>query len=156
MSSITHKLSLPWVASLAILGLALFGQGTAEACGTNQAQATRACCSTGPSAGCGGCCDPVEDRTSDQVAPAAGDVHLVELANASVPARSCECRSQTPAAPTSKHESEEHTQRANDLVAESLAVAVRVPPSKRSSYGLDRLSSSPRTPLYLRVSRLLI
>lgn len=156
MSSSIPKFRLPVVAVMAVLGVALLGQGTAQACGTNPVAQKKACCTGGPTTGCVGCCDT--GPAQPDVEPAAHDERLDERAalNASVPAMNCECRSEAPAAPASKRESENRTERSDkgraDLVSLAPVDARPVP----ASPWIDLHLPPQRTPLYLRVSRLLI
>ncbi|WP_337175080.1 hypothetical protein [Paludisphaera sp.] len=156
MSSSIPKFRLPVIAVMAVVGVAFLGQGTAQACGTNPVAQKKACCTGGPTMGCAGCCDAGPARSNDSQASHEETLDGRFAPNVTVPARNCECRAEAPAAPTSKRESENRTNRGDKGRAELVSLASMdarlVPPSP----WFDLHFPPQRTPLYLRVSRLLI
>lgn len=156
MPEFMPKTRLPWIAVMAVFGLALLGHGTAGACEAKAGSVQKACCMGALPGSCGGCCDPA--GAAPKSASASFGIRLSHEAGSRLasPASSCECRSQPPTVPYSKHETEERTQRADQVATPLLLSDAEAAPPKRPLSHTARLSSSSRTPLYLRVSRLLI
>lgn len=156
MSGPMPKARLPWIAVMAVFGVALMGQGTAGACESRPGSVQKACCTGAVPGSCGGCCDQAGAAPESATAPLEGRLSREAGSGLASPAPSCECRSQAPTVPYSKHETEESTRRGDQVVTPLLPSDAEATPSKRPLAHIARLSSSPRTPLYLRVSRLLI
>ena len=158
MLALLPKLRLPWLALVAILGVALLGQGTAQACGSGQVAAKRSCCRVEAPTGCGGCCDTSASKSTDSVSTYDQEGVAKSLARPlAAPSRHCECRSQEPTAPTSSKPESERIQRAAENGTEA------APPIAQDSRLLRAFRRTAlagqfpaRTPLYLRVSHLLI
>ena len=143
------------IAFAAIVGMLSFGD-IASACTTKPASAPKACCASRPTAECG-CCPSGETQAAsvhasraEAIVPTASRV----VAQASTP--SCECRASEPAAPTKRPAQRTSSERSEVKGFESfvfLAPATR--PSLLAHFALQN-ESPPKSPLYLRTSRLLI
>ena len=154
MTRLGHQLRFPLVAFAAIVGtLSLFGE--ASACGMKAApKVARSCCVKRTLSACG-CCVPdqgLSTPATGQRLVARGDTGVALAASQ----QGCECHLQEPAAPARKTEpvsTETVTER--DLATQVACVyqerrlAVFTP-------GAARLIKSPKTPLYLRISRLIL
>jgi hypothetical protein len=152
MTSIRRHLRVSWIALAAIAGMLSVG-GRVSACSTEPAaKPAGSCCVAQPVLPC--CCEP-------ETAPARefGErptVSPVRTPIATTPARSCECRSDRPAAPASKPESRPAQVRAEKGIDESLPVIrVAVRPTVFIGYGGSPNASRADLPLFLRHSRLL-
>ncbi len=156
MHSARRHLRPFWVALLAIVGM-LSVADVALACTTKPASAPRACCAERPPSECG-CC------TSGETLPSSGVASHVDAVVSSparvlyqAPSPSCECRASEPAAPSERPAQRMSTERSEVKGFETFATLA---PAHRRTPSLSRLrlpnESPPRSPLYLRNSRLLI
>jgi hypothetical protein len=156
MSRSRHHFRPIWVALLAIVGMVSVAD-VASACTTKPASAPRACCTNRPPSECG-CCTPGETLPTSGVA---SHVDAIVSSPARVlfqaPSPSCECRASAPAAPTERPAQRTSSERSEVKTFDSLAAVIAV---LKASPSLGRLllpnESPPRSPLYLRTSRLLI
>lgn len=156
MSGLNPSKRVALIAVMAALGIALLGEGTAKACGSKPERVKLSCCMAAAASSCGGCCSEGGATRSESTGTHEARLSPQGGSRLASPVRNCECRSQAPAAPTSKHESDERTQRVDDLVTELLAADAEAKPSRRPPTHVGRFLAPSRTPLYLRVSRLLI
>jgi hypothetical protein len=145
-----------WVALLAVVGTVSVAD-VASACTREVvAPAPRACCAERPPSECG-CCSPGEAPSSG--APSHADAIVSPTADpllrASMP--SCECRANEPAAPAERPAQRTSTERPEVEGVQPFA-ALDPAPRRPSSHAPLLLpnESPPKTPLYLRTSRLLI
>ncbi|SIO61341.1 hypothetical protein SAMN05444166_6729 [Singulisphaera sp. GP187] len=146
------------VAFVAIAGMLSFAD-VASACTTTKSApaASRACCANRPPAECG-CCGKIESMPTSAEAKL-GDVIVASHARLSSPPASptCECRENEPAAPSERPAQPTHSQRTDGQSGELSAV---VPLTVRPSLTLSRHrlpnESLLKSPLYLRISHLLI
>jgi hypothetical protein len=151
--SSTRVLSIAFAAIVGMLSLA----DVASACTTKAGRAPRACCVNRPPSECGCCSErqaipsPASNSRVDAIVTSLAPV----LFQAASP--SCECRASEPAAPSERPAQRTTTDRSEVQNRETLAI---VAPTVRPSPSLGHLQlpneSPPRTPLYLRTSRLLI
>lgn len=144
------------VALAAILGIFSFSDA-ASACSVKPVQAPRACCAARPMPDCGCCGEgqalPVSSPGHRSDAAVAS--HLGNSFRASTP--SCECRASEPAAPSERPASRTSTERTDSDTGESLAAfAPDLRPARAPAALICPNQSPPKTPLYLRTSRLLI
>jgi len=161
MSPRQPRLNLLWGAVLALAGV-FWAPGTASACSPESMSATApSCCAVKPAGECG-CCGPLSghgpttnarpDLTSTAVrlTPAANTL------NAPVP---CQCRvEQVPNTPVRPSESRGSFEPRLDRQQSATAVAVNTPSARPLGVlgSVPSEPSLPRSPLYLRTSRLLI
>lgn len=148
---------LLWIALAAVVGMASL-PGAALACSTKPANAPSGCCASRPASACG-CC------TTEASPPASVDAPLVEL-NSSLGTRtahevrsgSCECRPNEPASPPRpwpaerRAEKRSESDRYDSFSYHFAPLQVRVPLARL----LMSNAVSPKTPLHLRISHLLI
>lgn len=154
MTRLYHHLRLPWIALAAIVGL-LSVAGESAACEAKSTpKAARSCCASRSSSDCGGCCGFVEDSSR----PAANGRSVAAAAEVglAVPQRQCECRSGGPAAPAPKPESRPAQTRPDRDRDTDVAFFIEDSAAVTFAPLTPRPSGSPKTPLYLRTSRLLI
>lgn len=156
MLSARHHLRPLWVALLAIVGMVSVAD-VASACTTKPVSAPKACCADRPPSECG-CCTPGETRPSSGVASHV-DSFVTSPARvlSQAPSASCECRASVPAAPSERPAQRTPTEQSEVKTLESLAtVAPVVRPLPSLARLLQPNESPPKSPLYLRTSRLLI
>ncbi len=109
------------------------------------------------SASCGDCCGTTAALTSAPAlgrtdAPLLAGIHLTEA-----PERACGCRAQDPAAPRPDKESRPHEERHDEARADSSPFALAPSrPAPPKAHLVAIAVSPPKSPLYLRISRLLI
>jgi hypothetical protein len=146
-----------WVALLAIVGTVSVAD-VASACTTEVvAPAPRACCAERPPSECG-CCTLGEALPSSGASSHA-DAIVSSPANpllrASMP--SCECRAGEPAAPAERPAQRTSSERSEVQGIQPFAALDPAPrrPSSHTPLLLPN-ESPPKSPLYLRTSRLLI
>jgi len=77
-------------------------------------------------------------------------------AGLAVPDRPCECRSSDPAAPTSEPESRSSEDRSDHVCGDSVGLTLDAHPAITFARLILPTASPPKSPLYLRTSRLLI
>jgi hypothetical protein len=149
MTSLRPHPRFPWIALAAFVGL-LSVVGEASACSDKPAsKATRSCGSACPATAC--CCEsPSPESTDLSTAPRPVGVNL------SVPYAPCECRPGGPTDPASKPESTSSERRSDHDRVESVDVTIEAHPAIASARIVLPAESPPKTPLYLRTSRLLI
>jgi hypothetical protein len=153
MTAFRHHPRLPWFALAAIVGmLSMVGEASARTM-KGTADAPKSCCVMPPPSDC--CCCPAKAKPLVPAIeqPAASPTGEARL---SVPAVPCECRSDEPADPASKPESrnlEQRPERTGEKAADSPFVTV---PSTRLALFVPPTGSPPKSPLYLRTTRLLI
>lgn len=146
-----------WVALLAIAGMVSVAD-VASACTTKVAPAPRACCAERAPSDCG-CCVPGRPLPSSPAVAARFEAIASSPDGVlhQAPASSCECRASEPAAPSERPAQRTSTERSE---VRGLGSSAAVLPADRPSPPLGRLllanESPPRSPLYLRTSRLLI
>jgi hypothetical protein len=144
---------IPSVALAAIIGM-LSVAGEASACSMKAAKkAASACCTGNSQSAC--CCDADKVESKFQ----SSELTLVRTlpeAGAIAPASSCECRPGNPTEPaskpesgTSRHQTDQDRVRSASLISEIRPAIIFV----RLALPTER---PPATPLYLRMSRLLI
>jgi hypothetical protein len=144
------------VAFAAIVGMFSFAD-VASACSVKPVSAPRACCASRPPGECG-CCG--EGQALALASPgtrvdAAISSSVRIVTQASTP--SCECRASEPAAPSERPAQRTGVDRPDAGSGESLcAVEPSSCPTFRPALQLLANESPPRSPLYLRTSRLLI
>lgn len=149
MTGLRHHLRLPWFVLAAIVGM-LSVAGEASACSIKAAsKAARSCCTSAPASAC--CCET----------PGPGSSHLSRapslIGNSlAVPNPTCECRPGTPGDPAPKPASPSSERRTDQGRVESVDLTHEVPPSLTFARIVLPANSPPKTPLYLRTSRLLI
>ena len=122
--------------------------GEASACSTGS-KAARSCCAAAPATAC--CCETPGPETAGPAAltpPIGGGL--------SAPDRPCECRPGDPAEPASKPESPSSVQRGARDRADSGEVTFHARPAVAFARIVGPTGDPPKTPLYLRNSRLLI
>jgi hypothetical protein len=145
------------IALAAVLGM-LSVAGGASACEAKRAtKALPSCCVGGPSGTCGGCCGPAEAE-APAVPTAVGrsvEPAAIEIGHA-VPSRSCECRSDEPAPLAPRLEPRPSPGRPDHDRASVVAFSFEGCGAAGSIPPVARVSGPPHTPLYLRMSRLLI
>lgn len=144
------------VAFAAIVGMLSFAD-VASACSTKPVPAPRACCAVRPPGECG-CCG--ESRTLPS-SPQASRLDAIVSSSAGIalqaPTPSCECRASEPAAPTERPAQRTGTDRTDVERGETLAaLSLVVRPAPAPAHRLLPNESPPKSPLYLRTSRLLI
>ena len=140
-----------WVALVAITGL-FSAVGEASACST---QPPRSCCAGSASRSCG-CCPGGATHsprsTTDRLSPP-----VRAQAEARIPGYTCECRSQDPAAPGPNKESRSHQERSDEGRIDTLALAFAPTAALTArAHPVSHPLDPPKSPLYLRVARLLI
>lgn len=144
------------VAFAAIVGMLSFAD-VASACSTKPVPAPRACCAVRPPGECGCCGEsqslpapPQASRLNAIASSPAGDFRQA-------PRSSCECRASEPAAPTERPAQRTGTDRTDVERGETLAaLSLAVRPAPAPAHRLLPNESPPKSPLYLRTSRLLI
>lgn len=144
------------IAFAAIVGMLSFGD-VASACTTKPVSAPKACCAERPPSECG-CCTPGETLPSSGVSSRA-DAIVGSPARvlSQAPTPSCECRASEPAAPSERPAQRTSTERSEAKGFETFAtIATVVRPSPLLGRLLLANESPPKSPLYLRTSRLLI
>jgi hypothetical protein len=144
------------VALLAIVGMVSVAD-VASACTTKPASAPKACCASRPTTECGCCTSGETHASSAHTSRVGAIVSSPARVLYQAPSPSCECRASAPAAPSELPAQRTSTERSE---VNSLEVFFTVTPVLKSRPSLGRLllpnESPPRTPLYLRTSRLLI
>ncbi len=157
MAKLPLQHRLLWIALAAVVGMVSL-PGAASACLTKQANAPRSCCASRPASACG-CC------TTEASPPASVDAPLAESASSLVTATvhearsgSCECRANDPASPSGPRPAERRAEKRSEFDRydsfsnHSAPLQVRVPLARL----LMSNAVSPKSPLYLRISHLLI
>ena len=153
MNGVRSNFRLPYLALVAVVG-ALSLAGDASACSTMRAnKASSACCVGGGQSAC--CCEsiktelPLESSGRTLVRSTNGAGHFT-------PAPSCGCRSGNSNEPAPKPESPTSRQRTDRDRVESHEPTVHVNRTVTITRLILPSASPPATPLYLRMSRLLI
>jgi hypothetical protein len=156
MALFRHHSRLAWVAVAAIMGmLSVAGDASASTADVAPRGDIRSCCAEGRCTVC--CCKPAEapprPRPADRSAALpskGGDI--------AAPARPCECRSSEPATPAPKPESRSSEGRGDQARGEPVDPALDAGPPPAATFARLILptSSPPKSPLYLRIARLLI
>jgi hypothetical protein len=148
MTGLRHHLRLPGIVLAAIVGT-LSVVGEVSACST---KAASNCCPGPAKSAC--CCEPATGQPRSESAER-GTVHSASAVRFA-PEPGCECRSGEPTGPASKSESPPSQHRTDQGSPRILELV----PDVRPPIAITRLvlptESPPRTPLYLRTSRLII
>jgi hypothetical protein len=153
MTAFRHHPRLPWFALAAIVGmLSMVGEASARTV-KGATQAPKSCCVVPPPSEC--CCCPAKAK------PLIPAIELSAMfptdgARLSAPAVPCECRSDEPADPASKPESRTDEQRSDRAGEELAGSTFAAPPSATFAHFVPPTGSPPKSPLYLRTTRLLI
>lgn len=154
-----HHLNVLWAAFLALAGTLSVG-APAKACA--KVTVPKACCAASPSPDCHCCGSPESSAPLPGVTRSEGVERSAARSavwqDAPAPGRSCECRSNTPAAPVQKPDSrtteENRRDQGHDEVILYLAYAPR--PCLPAFRLVTANVSPPKSPLYLRTLHLLV
>ena len=147
-----------WFALLAIVGMVSVAD-VASACSERPAPAAKVCCTAHSVPDCS-CCPAAELPAAGSVARSGSLPSLAAPARAELArtAPSCECRSNAPAAPARdskpRSTSEDRTDPGPGQLLPSLSSSARPPAAPVAPTSAN--ASPPKSPLYLRTSRLLI
>ncbi len=139
----------------AIAGMLTMAPEASASTSSGKLVSPKSCCAVPTPSAC--CCCPAEavKATSPKVAA----VETVAVGNlVTAPASSCDCRSDEPTAPASKHESSsiETEQRPVRSSADLSEMSFDVRPASTFARFILPNGSPPRSPLYLLTSHLLI
>jgi hypothetical protein len=153
MTDLRHHFRLPWIVLAAILGLfSIVGEASASTPTATPRNSARACCIGRVCSAC--CCVPADAVSS----PAAVKKSVVIPARPTLtsPVPLCECRPGGPTSPASKTEPcsfEDHSSQASATPPE---MTVEHRPAITLVWIIPSTGNPPKSPLYLRTSRLLI
>lgn len=156
MARLLRHARLGWIALAAIVGVLSSAEGSAAGTMAAGCEPDEGCCVSRPMPACGCCPSPAPSHAG----LADGDVQreLDRTASLGQDVRPCECRASDPAAPASKTErpAPERRQGGDESPVCEVRHVTDVRPSPFATSLVPPGSSPPRTPLYLRASRLLL
>jgi hypothetical protein len=154
MTALRHHLRLSWIALVAIVGiLSTAGGATASVSKTDTQGPGRACCIGRVCAKC--CCPPASGVSNLPPTERSATVSPVG-ARLSTPAPLCECRPGGPDVPASKSEPRSSENRDDQVRALTAELIVETRPAITPVHIVLSPAVPPKSPLYLRTSRLLI
>jgi hypothetical protein len=154
MTGFRFHFRLTWIALAAIVGmLSVVSNASASATSGASQNGARACCLKRV---CTVCCCPSASASSSPLTAGRSEALLSTEGRFTAPARPCECRSSEPASPASRHDSRSSEDRADQTSGESAQLNVYAPTAVTFARRNLPTASPPKSPLYLRTSRLLI
>jgi hypothetical protein len=159
MARLLRHARLGWIALAAIVGVLSSAEGAAAGTMAAGCEPDEGCCVSRPMPACGCCPSPTPSNAGASAGLADGDVQreLDRTASLGQNVRPCECRANDPAAPASKTDrtSPERRQGGDQSPICEVRHVTDEQPSPFAAPLVPPGSSPPRTPLYLRTSRLL-
>jgi hypothetical protein len=154
MTDLRHSFRLTWLAVAAFVGmLSVVGDASGSTVSSAPRNRVRHCCLKRDCTVC--CCTPASASSGPFTTGRSAALLSGRIAF-STPAGPCECRSSEPGAPASRQESRSSLDRAGQGHGASIHLNVHAPAAVAIARHILPAASPPRSPLYLRTSRLLI
>ncbi len=154
MTTIRRHLRLSWIALAAIAGMfSAAGAASASTTGADAQGPGRACC---VGRVCAKCCCPPASAAADPARVERSATFAPVGSRLATPAPLCECRPAGPEAPGSKSEPRPAETRDDQIRSQATELTIETRPAVSTVRLVLSPADPPKSPLYLRTSRLLI